>query len=272
MIARGLVLAIQLLFATVAAVSAASAQEKPAQKYQPKEGQEGKDVIWVPTPQALVDKMLDMAKLTSKDYLIDLGSGDGRLVITAAKRGAKALGIEYNPGLVELSKRAAAKEGVSVKASFVKADLFKTDLSQAQVITIFLLSTLNRRLRPKLLDLKPGTRIVSNTFDLGDWKPEETATLPGCDTWCTAHLWIVPAKVQGVWKMTQGELTITQEFQTFTGSFKFGTAVGPIKGRLNADQISFTAGATTFTGRVAGNAMQGSAGGDKWSATKASTK
>jgi hypothetical protein len=137
---------------------------------------------------------------------------------------------------------------------------------------MFLLSTLNRRLRPKLLDLKPGTRIVTNTFDLGDWRPEETATLPRCDTWCTAHLWIVPAKVAGIWKMAQGELTITQEFQTFTGSFKFGNAVGPIKGRLNADQISFTAGATTFTGRVAGNSMRGSAGGDKWSATKAGTK
>jgi hypothetical protein len=249
-------------------VSVASAQEKPGQNYQPKEGQEGKDVIWVPTPQALVDKMLDMAKLTPKDYLIDLGSGDGRLVITAAKRGSKALGIEYNPDLVEVSKRAAAKAGVSDKADFVKADLFKTDLSQAQVITMFLLSTLNRRLRPKLLDLKPGTRIVTNTFDLGDWHPEETATLPRCDTWCKAHLWIVPAKVDGIWEMAQGELTITQEFQTITGQFKIGTAVGLISGKLYADQISFTAGGAIYTGRVNGNSMAGSAGGDKWSATK----
>ena len=213
--------------------------------------------------------MLDMAKVTPKDYLIDLGSGDGRLVITAAKRGAKALGIEYNPDLVKLSKRAAANAGVSDKASFVKADLFKTDLSQAQVISMFLLSTLNRRLRPKLLDLKPGTRIVTNTFDLGDWRPEESATLPRCDTWCTAHLWIVPAKVEGIWNMPQGDLTITQEFQTIAGQFKFDAAVGLISGKLYADQISFTAGGTTYTGRVNGNSMAGTAGGNKWSATRA---
>ncbi len=268
MIARGLVLVLQLLLVTVAGVSAASAQQKPGQTYQPKEGQEGKDAVWVPTPQELVDKMLDMAKLTPKDYLIDLGSGDGRLVITAAKRGSKALGIEYNPDLVELSKRAAAKAAVSDKAHFMKADLFKTDLSQAQVITMFLLSTLNRRLRPKLLDLKPGTRIVTNTFDLGDWRAEKTATLPRCDTWCTAHLWIVPAKVAGIWKMAQGELTITQEFQTITGQFKFGTAVGLINGKLYADHISFTAGGATYTGRVNGNSMAGTAGGEKWNANK----
>src|SRR5881396_1062924 len=139
--------------------------------FQPEVGQAGKDVVWVPTPQALVDKMLDMAKLTPKDYLIDLGSGDGRTVITAAKRGSKALGIEYNPEMVELSKRNAAKEGVSDKASFRKADLFESDFSQAQVITMFLLSSINMKLRPKILDLKPGTRIVSNTFDMGEWKP-----------------------------------------------------------------------------------------------------
>jgi SAM-dependent methyltransferase len=173
------------------------ASAQPATDYQPSVGQEGKDVIWVPTPQALVDKMLDMAKVTPKDYVIDLGSGDGRTVITAAKRGSKALGIEYNPDMVELSKRNAAKEGVSDKASFMKADLFESDFSQAQVITMFLLSSINIKLRPKILDLKPGTRIVSNTFDMGEWKPDETATLPGCNSWCTAHLWVVPAKTEG---------------------------------------------------------------------------
>src|SRR5215211_2627389 len=166
----------------------ACAQAQPAkQEFQPQVGQDGKDVIWVPTPQALVDKMLDMAKVTAKDYVIDLGSGDGRTVITAAKQGSKALGIEYNPDMVEISKRNAAKEGVSDKASFMKADLFESDFSQAQVITMFLLSSINMKLRPKILDLKPGTRIVSNTFDMGEWKPDETATLPGCNSWCTAH-------------------------------------------------------------------------------------
>ena len=146
------------------------AQAQPAKDYEPSVGQEGKDVVWVPTPQALVDKMLDMAKVTPKDYVIDLGSGDGRTVITAAKRGSKALGIEYNPDMVELSKRNAAKEGVSDKANFVKADLFESDFSQAQVITMFLLPSINIKLRPKILDLKPGTRIVSNSFDMEDWK------------------------------------------------------------------------------------------------------
>src|SRR5882724_12992968 len=166
--------------ALCAPLAARVAQAQPAKEYQPEVGQAGKDVVWVPTPQALVDKMLDMSKLTPKDYLIDLGSGDGRTVITAAKRGSKALGIEYNPEMVELSKRNAAKEGVSDKANFVKADLFESDFSQAQVITMFLLPSINIKLRPKILDLKPGTRIVSNSFDMEDWKADETATAEGC--------------------------------------------------------------------------------------------
>jgi hypothetical protein len=246
-----------------------SAHGQTTRDYQPQVGQDGKDVIWVPTPQALVDKMLDMAKVTPKDYVIDLGSGDGRTVITAAKRGSKALGIEYNPDMVELSKRNAAKEGVSDKATFMKADLFESDFSQAQVITMFLLSSINLKLRPKILDLKPGTRIVSNTFDMGEWKPDETATLPGCNSWCTAHLWIVPAKVDGTWKLPQGELTIKQTFQTISGTLKNGTAVTPISGKLNGDQISFTVGKVSYSGRANGNSMQGSAGGSKWSATRA---
>src|SRR4029453_4335210 len=181
---------------------------QPAKEFQPQVGQEGKDVIWVPTPQALVDKMLDIAKVTPKDYVIDLGSGDGRTVITAAKRGSKALGIEYNPDMVELSKRNAAKEGVTDKASFMKADLFEPDFSQGQVIPLFLLPSINLKLRPKILDLKPGTRIVSNSFDMEEWKPDETANVDGCTNWCTAYLWIVPAKVDGTWKMPQGELTL----------------------------------------------------------------
>ena len=247
-------------------VPLASAQ--PAKDYQPSIGQEGKDVIWVPTPQALVDKMLDLAKVTPKDYVIDLGSGDGRTVITAAKRGAKALGIEYNPDMVELSKRTAAKEGVSDRASFVKADLFESDFSQAQVISMFLLSSINLKLRPKILDLKPGTRIVSNTFDMADWKPDETATVPGCNSWCTAHLWIVPAKAEGTWNLPQGELAIKQTFQMISGTLKSGNTVTPINGKLNGEQISFTAGGTQYIGQVNGNSMEGSARGSKWSATR----
>src|SRR6187200_1407621 len=190
-----------------------------AQTYEPKVGQAGKDVVWVPTPQALVDKMLDMAKVTPNDYLIDLGSGDGRTVITAAKRGATAMGIEYNPDMVELSKRNAQKEGVTANATFVQADLFKADLSKATVITMFLLPSINMQLRPSILNLKPGTRIVANTFTMEDWDADETQSVTdNCSSWCTALLWIVPAKVQGTWKTPQGNLTLTQTFQNVTGN------------------------------------------------------
>ena len=252
------------------------AQAQPAkEQFQPQVGQEGKDVVWVPTPQALVEKMLDMAKVTPKDYVIDLGSGDGRTVITAAKRGARALGIEYNPDMVELSKRNAAKEDVSNKANFVKADLFESDFSEATVITMFLLPEINLTLRPRILDLKPGTRIVSNSFTMGEWTADETATVNGgCVSWCTALLWIVPAKAEGTWKLAQGELTLKQEFQMLSGTLKSSSNTTPVaNGRLLADQISFSAGGAQYTGRVSGNAIEGTvksgASSGKWSATRA---
>ena len=254
---------------TLAILLAGFAQAQPAkQEFQPEVGQAGKDVVWVPTPQALVDKMLDMAKVTPKDYVIDLGSGDGRTVITAAKRGSKALGIEYNPDMVDLSKRNAAKEGVNDKASFQKADLFETDFSQAQVITMFLLPSINMKLRPKILNLKPGTRIVSNSFDMEDWKPDQTENVEGCSNWCTAHLWIVPAKVDGAWKLPQGELTIKQTFQMISGTLKSGSGSSPINGKMNGDQISFSAGGIQYSGRVNGNTMEVSGGGNKLNATR----
>jgi hypothetical protein len=259
-----LLIALSLAVALTGSTAAAQSNKE----FQPEVGQAGKDVVWVPTPQALVDKMLEMAKLTPKDYLIDLGSGDGRTVITAAKHGSKALGIEYNPDMVELSKRNATKEGVSDKATFMKADLFESDFSQAQVITMFLLPSINLKLRPKILDLKPGTRIVSNSFDMEDWKADQTENVSGCTNWCTAHLWIVPAKVDGSWKLPQGELTIKQTFQMISGTIKNGSASSPISGKLNGDQISFSAGSTQYTGKVSGNSMEGTAGGNKWSATK----
>lgn len=260
--------ACKLGFALLVVFLHASAAWSQAAEYQPQVGQEGKDVIWVPTPQALVDKMLDMAKVTPKDYVIDLGSGDGRTVITAAKRGSKALGIEYNPDMVALSKRNAAKEGVSDKASFVKADLFESDFSQAQVITMFLLPDINLKLRPKILDLKPGTRIVSNSFTMGEWTADETATVKdGCASYCTAHLWIVPAKVEGTWQLPQGELTLRQNFQMLTGSLKTGSGVLQITdGKMTGEQISFTAGGTTYRGRVNGNTIEGTT---PWKATRA---
>ena len=253
------------------------AQGQPAkEEYQPQVGQEGKDVVWVPTPQSLVDKMLDMAKVTPQDYVIDLGSGDGRTVITAAKRGAKALGIEYNPDMVELSKRNAAKEGVGEKAKFMKADLFETDFSQATVITMFLLPDINLRLRPKILDLKPGTRIVSNSFTMGEWQHDrsvEATGKEGCESYCTAYLWIVPAKVEGTWKLPDGELTLKQEFQMISGTLKANGRDTAIKGRLSGDQISFKAGEAQYSGRVSGDAIKGTvksgAGAGEWNATRA---
>ena len=238
------------------------AQPAPAEaesEFEPKVGQEGKDVIWVPTSQAMVDKMLDMAKVTPQDNVIDLGSGDGRTVITAAKRGATALGIEYNPKMVELSQRSAAKEGVGDKAQFRKADLFETDLSQATVITMFLLPEINLQLRPKILDLKPGTRVVSNSFTMGDWTPDETAEVrEGCTSYCKALLWIVPAKVEGNWRLPKGELKIEQNYQTISGTLKSGKSVQKITdGKVEGDQVTFTAGGTRYTGRVSEGAIEG---------------
>jgi len=255
--------------------TAVFAQAQPAKnEFEPQVGQQGKDVVWVPTPQALVDKMLDMAKVTPKDFVIDLGSGDGRTVITAAKRGARALGIEYNPDMVELSKHNAAREGVSDRASFMKADLFESDFSKATVITMFLLPDINLKLRPKILDLRPGTRIVSNSFTMGEWNADQTATVTdGCNTYCTALLWIVPAKVEGKWQLPQGELMLKQEFQMISGTLKSGVNGMPVmNGRLNGERISFTIGADHYTGRVIGNTMAGAvksgASSGKWSATR----
>jgi len=257
---------------SVLAASACAQAQSGKAEFEPQVGQEGKDVIWVPTPQLLVEKMLDIAKLTPKDYVIDLGSGDGRTVITAAKRGAKALGIEYNPDMVELSKRNAAKEDVSDRASFVKADLFESDFSQAQVITMFLLPDINIRLRPKILDLKPGTRIVSNSFTMGEWSADDTVNVKdGCVSYCTAYLWIVPAKVEGSWQLAQGALTLKQSFQMISGTLKTGNNSTPIaNGKLNGDQITFNAGGVLYTGRVSGNVMEGSVStGGNWKATRA---
>ena len=208
---------VALIIVLSGAVShAQQAQPKP---FEPTVGQAGKDVVWVPTPQILVEKMLDMASVTPKDVVMDLGSGDGRNIIGAAKRGATAIGVEYNPDMVALSQRNAKEAGVTGKATFVKADLFETDFSKAQVVTMFLLPSINLRLRPKILEMKPGTRVVSNTFTMDDWQPDETSSVTeDCTSWCTALLWIVPAKVEGTWALPQGALTLTQKFQMLSGT------------------------------------------------------
>ena len=249
--------AVALALSLAATFAAAQAQRAP-KDFEPEVGQAGKDVVWVPTPQAVVDKMLELAKLTKDDFLMDLGSGDGRTVITAAKRGARALGIEYNPDMVELSKRNAQAAGVSSRAQFQKADLFETDFSKATVITMFLLPDINLKLRPKILNLKPGTRIVSNTFTMGEWQPDETATIEkDCDgSWCTALFWVVPAKVSGTYKIPQGDLALKQSFQNVTGTLTSGGRTVPVEGKLRGDEIFLTAGKQSLTGRVNGRTIE----------------
>jgi len=261
---RSLAIVLIVLMSAVCVIA-----QEADKNFVPHSGQEGKDVVWVPTPQALVDTMLAIAKVTSADYVIDLGSGDGRLVITAAKRGATALGIEYNPDMVELARRTAKEEGVSAKAKFEKADIFESDFSKATVITLFLLSDINLRLRPKILDMKPGTRIVSNTFDMSDWKPDQTAQITEDTYWNTANLWIVPAKVDGTWTLDDGQIKFTQEFQYVTGTLTVGNKEMELTGKLDGDKIRFNAGGTEYTGTVSGSTISGKrTGGGTWKATR----
>jgi hypothetical protein len=270
-----LVIAASLAVLTSGSVAAQQTQGP----FEPQVGQAGKDVVWVPTEEALVEKMLDLAKVTPQDFVIDLGSGDGRNVIAAAKRGARALGVEYNPQMVELSKRNAESAGVAGRATFVEGDMYEADISQATALVLFLLPVNLEKLTPKFLDLKPGTRIVDNTFEIPGWKPDVSERLEAnCATWCTALLWIVPAKVEGTWGLagpgsTDGQITIDQEFQVITGTLTAGANAAPIEnGRLQGDQIMFSAAGAQYTGRVNGDMIEGTvksgAGERRWTATR----
>src|SRR5262249_55179205 len=187
--------------------------------FEPVSGQAGKDVVWVPTPENTVEKMLDVAKITPQDFVMDLGSGDGRNVIGAAKRGARALGVEFEQPMVDLAKRRAAEAGVADTAHFVQGDMYEADISKASIMLLFLLPHNMTMLLPKFLALKPGSRIVSNTFGFGDegWQPDQTYAIDDCQTWCKVLLWIVPAEVSGSWQVPQGTLTLTQNFQNVSG-------------------------------------------------------
>ena len=241
--------------------------------YKPTVGQPGKDVVWVPTPEEMVDKMLDMANVTPNDFVIDLGSGDGRNVIAAARRGARALGVEYNEDLVQYSRQNAAKAGVADRATFVQGDMFEADISKATVMALFLLPDNLRKLRSKLLDLRPGTRIVGNTFGIENWTPDETKTYEdGCTSWCTVMLWIVPAKVAGTWKTPDGDLTLSQDAQMVVGSL----AGAPVEGgRVRGEQITFTARGEQYSGAIKGDTLEGTVKGPngerKWTGTRAAT-
>lgn len=225
--------------------------------YAPQSGQPGKDVVWVPTPDALVNRMLDMAQVTPQDHLVDLGSGDGRTVIAAARRGLRAHGIEYNPELVELAKRRAEAAGVADRASFEQADIFETDFSKAQVLTLFLLPELNERLRPQILEMEPGTRVVSNSFDMGDWEADRIDRLADdCSRWCTALMWIVPAKVEGEWQLGEQPLRLSQSYQKISGEL----GGKPIEqGRVVGKELRFTVDGVDYVGAVVGNSLSGTA-------------
>lgn len=234
-------------------------QTEPVQEYDPKAGQPGKNVEWVPGSPVVINRMFDMAKVTPQDYLIDLGSGDGRMVISAAKIGAQALGIEYNPRLVELSQKNAAIEGVTDKATFTQADFFKTDFSMATVLALFLREDINLALRPNILDMKPGTRIVSNIFHMGEWKADEIVKVEDEDYYFknhTVYFWVVPAKVGGTWNLPQGELTLDQCFQMISGTLRSGSVTSSINGKMTGNRIFFTADGRQYTGIVTGDRME----------------
>ena len=257
--------------ASLAEVGFAQQAQKP---FEPQVGQPGKDVVWVPTPDALVEKMLDMAQVTPQDVVMDLGSGDGRNVIAAARRGARAIGVEFNPQMVELSRQNAAKAGVADRATFVEGDMYEADVSKATVLALFLLSTNLEKLTPKFLDMKPGSRIVDNTFAIPGWSPDAWETIiEDCTTWCTSLLWIVPAKVHGAWQSTDGDVTFEQEFQVVKGTHSSGGRVTPFQnGRLRGDQLVFSTGDVFYEGRVLGDTIEGtrktSSSETRWTATR----
>ena len=222
-------------------------------------GQTGKDVEWVPTPDDTATKMLDLAQVTARDTVIDLGSGDGKLVIAAALRGATGVGVEYDPNLVAVSIDRAKQAGVAKRTTFVKADLFDVDLSKATVITMFLLPDLNVKLRPRLLKLKPGTRVVSNTWDMEEWEPDDSIKLD-CPEFCNSLLWIVPADIGGRWRLADGStLALTQTFQKFSGTLTRGGQALPVEsGRLRGDRFEFTVGEQRYSGQVTRAGLAGS--------------
>jgi len=246
----------------VALAAPARGQEPATQKpFEPVSGQAGKDVVWVPSPPDMVNKLLEMARVTPNDLVMDLGSGDGRNIIAAAKLGARAIGVEYNPEMVELSRRLAAEAGVADKAQFVQADMYEYDISKANVLALFLLPVNMNRLAPKFYNLAPGSRIVANTFGIDGWEPDARVRLPPaseCESWCEALLWIVPAKVAGSWTMGNGTMVLTQEYQHVQGTVTTGGKTEPVvMGKLLGNEIAFTAGGFAYKGLVSGNVIEG---------------
>ena len=270
-----------LAAALFAAASAAYAQQKD---FKPHVGQQGKDVVWVPTPDEVVERMLNMAQTKPEDYVIDLGAGDGKIAIAAAKKfGARSLGIEYNPDMAALAQRNAQAAGVVGKAQIVQGDIFVTDFTQATVLTMYLLPSLNMKLRPQILAMRPGTRVVAHAFNMEDWEADESSDVDGR----RAYLWIVPANVSGRWAMELSgaggseklSLNLDQKFQKIEGVAYLGSILAGLREpRLSGFRIGFAyvdnrGVRRDFTGRVTGSSMEGSfrtdAGAEgRWTATK----
>ncbi len=252
---RPLPVALLVLTLWTALTPPASAQQ-PA-PFTPEEGLPGKDVVWVPTPPVLVEAMLTLAGVTARDHVVDLGSGDGRNVIAAARRGARAVGVEFNPDLVTLSRQRAQAAGVGNRASFVQHDMFTYDFSKATVMALFLLPSNLLRLRPKFLALEPGSRIVSNTFLIQDWTPDATASVDGpCETWCEAILWVVPARAEGTWRFRGGTLALTQTYQMVSGTLTIDGQPTAVSGRLRGEALALTGGGLDYSGRVSGDRLE----------------
>ena len=262
--------------AIVLALGSVTHAQESQKPFEPQSGQAGKDVVWVPSPPAMVSRMLEMAAVTPGDFVMDLGSGDGRNIIAAAKLGARGLGVEFNPDMVTLSRKLATEAGVADKAQFVEGDMYAADLSKATVLALFLLPVNLNRLAPKFLEMTPGSRIVGNTFGIDGWTPDEQVTLApetDCSSWCEALLWIVPAKAAGTWKMANGTLMLTQDYQMIKGSVSLDGATHVIANTaLRGADISFIAGGYTYTGKVSGNEIAGTittpSGQIPWKATR----
>jgi SAM-dependent methyltransferase len=237
----------------------------------------GKDVPWVPTPDAAVDRMLAMAQVGPRDLVYDLGSGDGKIAIMAAKRfGARAVGVEYDPAMLEVSREAARREGVADRVQFVQGDIFEFDFREATVVTLYLLTTINVKLRPRILAMRPGTRVASHMFRMGDWQPDESARVGSSDV----YLWIVPARVAGTWAMARtpagaAELVLEQQFQRISGAMRVAGETLPLaQAGLRGDEIRFAVSGAggarqAFVGRVAGDRMAGEGDAQPWSAVRA---
>src|SRR5262252_7684829 len=275
---------VRALASVVAAALLAAAGLACAQDFKPYVGQQGKDVVWVPTPDEVVERMLTMAQTKPEDFVVDLGAGDGKIAIAAAKKfGAKSMGVEYNPDMVAFAQKNAQAAGVTGKAQIVHGDIFATDFTQATVLTMYLLPSLNMRLRPQILAMRPGTRVVTHAFNMEDWEPDESSDVDGR----RVYFWVVPANVAGRWTLeTTGSgsgdkvsINFEQRFQRIEGVAYLGPVIAGLREpRLSGFRISFAyvdakGVRRDFSGRVSGSTMEGSFRADggqegRWSASK----